>query len=528
MGITFGLRKFCNAKRITCNAKNYSECYTLHATHFMFIDLKTLTIKKAHKHLTQGDFSAVELAEAYLKEIGEKNKELNAYLEVYDDVLSQAAEADKKIKAGGATALTGIPIAIKDNILIKGRKVSAASKILENYVASYDATVIKKLKEAGAVFLGRTNMDEFAMGGSTENSAFGCTKNPHDPSRVSGGSSGGSAAAVASNLALAALGSDTGGSIRQPASFCGLVGLKPTYGAVSRYGLMAMASSLDQIGPIAKTVEDAEIIFDCIKGRDPHDSTSLDLKTYQPANPDSADGIEDPRFRKRNRDLPTSKLTIGVPRAFTENKSIDKSIVENFNASLETLKKLGHQVVDVSLPAVSYSLATYYIIMPAEASANLARFDGVKYGLHKSGATLLEDYQLTRGEGFGREVRRRILLGTYVLSSGYYDAYYNKAIAVRGVITEDFDKAFKNVDIIATPTTPTPAFKIGEKSSDPMSMYLADIFTVSANIASIPAISVPSGFVEVSGKRLPLGLQLMAPVGGEMSLFELSKAFSGK
>lgn len=472
----------------------------------MKIDLSTLTITKAHDALMKGDYSAVDLAKAYLEEIKLKNKELNAYLEVYDDVLDQAKEADKKIKAGKTTMLTGIPIAIKDNILIKGKRVSSASKILENYTASYDATVITKLKEAGAVFLGRCNMDEFAMGGSTENSAFGTSRNPYDTSRVPGGSSGGSAVAVAGNLALVALGSDTGGSIRQPASFCGLVGLKPTYGSVSRHGLMAMASSLDVIGPIAKNVEDAEIVFNCIKGKDAFDSTSLDLKTI-------------------NYKLKTSKLTIGVPRAFTESEGIDKSAIENFNESLEKLKKLGHKVVDISLPNISFSLPVYYILMPAEASTNLSRFDGVKYGLLKSGKNLLEDYQLTRGAGFGKEVRRRILLGAYVLSSGYYDAYYNKAVAVRDVITNDFAEAFKTVDVIATPTTPTPAFKIGDKASDPLAMYLADIFTVSANIASIPAISVPSGFAEVEGKKLPLGLQFMAPAGGEVALFEITKEF---
>lgn len=473
------------------------------------IDLATLTIKIAHKNLVEGKFSAVDLAKAYLGEIEKKNKELNAYIEVYGDVLEQAKQADEKIKSGKATLLTGIPFAIKDNILIKGKKASSASKILEGYVASYDATVITKLKEAGAVFLGRVNMDEFAMGSSTETSTYGITKNPHDLSRVPGGSSGGSAAAVAANLALVALGSDTGGSIRQPASLCGLVGLKPTYGSVSRHGLMAMASSLDVIGPITKNVEDAEIVFDFIKGKDSYDSTSLDVSiyNYQPSK--------------------SKKLKIGVPRAFTASEGIDKSVIDNFNDSLKKLEKAGHEIVDISLPNIGYSLAVYYILMPAEASTNLARFDGIKYGLHKSGENLLDDYKNTRGQGFGREVRRRILLGAYVLSSGYYDAYYNKAIAVREIITNDFSKAFKDVDVIVTPTTPSPAFKIGDKSSNPLSMYLADIFTVSANIASIPAISVPSGFVEVEGKKLPLGIQFSANLGGESALFEISKVFFG-
>jgi aspartyl-tRNA(Asn)/glutamyl-tRNA(Gln) amidotransferase subunit A len=474
------------------------------------IDLAKLTIKTAHKHLTGGDFSAVDLASAYLSEIEKKNKEINAYIEVYQDVLEQAKLADEKIKSGKATLLTGIPFAIKDNILIKGKKASSASKILEGYVASYDSTVITKLKEAGAVFLGRVNMDEFAMGSSTETSAYGITKNPHDLSRVPGGSSGGSAASVAANLALAALGSDTGGSIRQPASLCGLVGLKPTYGSVSRHGLMAMASSLDVIGPIAKNVEDAEIVFDFIKGKDSYDSTSLDVSIYN------------------RKDTKGRKLKIGVPRDFTSSEGIDKSVVDNFSESLEKLKKAGHEIVDISLPNIGYSLAVYYILMPAEASTNLARFDGVKYGLYKPGENLLEDYKNTRGQGFGREVRRRILLGAYVLSSGYYDAYYNKAVAVREVITSDFNKAFEQVDVIITPTTPSPAFKIGDKSSNPLSMYLADIFTVSANIASVPAVSIPSGFASVEGKDLPLGIQFMAPLGGEETLFRVGKDFLGE
>lgn len=479
----------------------------------MKIDLSKLTINLTHQHLVAGDFSAVDLAKAYLAEIEKKNHKLNAYLEVYSDVLEQAAEADKKIKnlpASKLSKLIGIPLAIKDNILIKGRRVGAASKILEGYTASYDATVISKLKEAGAVFLGRTNCDEFAMGGSTENSAYGVTKNPYDEGRVAGGSSGGSAATVAADMALAALGSDTGGSIREPASFCGVVGLKPTYGAVSRFGLIAMGSSLDCIGPFAKTVEDAGIIFDCIKGRDPMDATSLDFQTFKLSN------------------FQTSKLTIGVPRDFTESKGVDKSVVANFNESLERLKKLGHEVRYISLPNIPYSLAVYYIIMPAEASTNLARFDGVKYGLHKSGENLIADYRETRRSGFGPEVRRRIILGAYVLSSGYYEAYYHKATLVRGLIKRDFEKAFEEVDIIATPVAPSLPWKIGEKS-DPLQTYLADIFTVTANIVGVPAIAVPSGYAEVAGGQksgLPFGIQFMAPDGGEPSLFAIGDSFS--
>ncbi len=470
------------------------------------IDIEKLTIKSAHEHLHNGDFSAIELAESYLAEIEKKNPKFNAYLEVFDDVIEQAKVADKILKDGGEPRLmTGIPVAIKDNILIKGKIASSASKILENHRAVYDATVISKLKEHGAVFLGRTNMDEFAMGGSTENSAFGVTKNPHDESRVPGGSSGGSAAAVAMGGALAALGSDTGGSIRQPASFCGVVGLKPTYGAVSRHGLIAMASSFDQIGPFGKTVEDAEILYNAIKGTDKMDSTSA------PESYHGAGGRE-----KKD------KLTIGVPRDFLGD-GVDKEVLANFNASLDALRDKGYEVRDIALPNVKYSLAAYYIIMPAEASSNLARFDGVRFGLHLSGDDVIADYAKTRGGGFGKEVRRRVLLGTHVLSSGYYDSYYNKANAVRRIITSDFEKAFNEVDIIATPTSPTPAFKIGEKKEDPLAMYLADIFTVPANIAGLPAISVPSGFSENGDSKLPLGLQFTAPHFGESLLFKIGK-----
>lgn len=471
----------------------------------MSIDLKTLTIKKAHEYLSKGDISAVELSESYLKNIDAQNGNINAYLEIFDDVKEQANNAQKFLENKKGNVLTGIPLAIKDNILIKGRHASSASKILENYTSTYDATVIKKLKSAGAVFLGRTNMDEFAMGGSTENSAFGVTKNPHDPTRVPGGSSGGSAAALAMDGALAALGSDTGGSIRQPAAFCGLVGLKPTYGSVSRYGLMAMASSLDQIGPFGKTVEDTEILFNAIKGHDPMDSTS-------PPN----------EMAKRNKKA-RNELTVGVPKDIVDSPGIDARVFKNFNEGIAKLKSKGYTIKEISLPNARYALAVYYIIMPAEASTNLSRFDGVRYGLSRKGKTPFEDYAKTRGEGFGREVRRRILLGTYVLSSGYYDAYYNKAWSLRNLISRDFEDVFKEVDVIATPTTPTPAFKLGEKNNDPLQMYLEDIFTVPANLIGIPALSVPSGFVPVEGRELPLGIQFMAPHFEETRLFEVGK-----
>lgn len=468
------------------------------------MDIKNLTIKQAHDLLIAKKMSVLELAEAVLKE-AEGSRDLNAYLEIFDDVRAQAAVAQKMIDGGKATLLTGIPLAMKDNILIKGKIASASSKMLENYIATYDATVTKKLRDAGAVFIGRTNMDEFAMGGSTENSAFGVTKNPHDKTRVPGGSSGGSAAAMAAGASLGALGSDTGGSIRQPAAFCGVVGLKPTYGSVSRSGLMAMASSLDQIGPFSRTVEDAKIIFDIIKGHDPLDSTSY---------PDTLTQIENKKPK-----------VIGVPFDFVRAKGVDPRVLESFEKSLEQLKSAGYEVRDISLPSLAHGLSVYYILMPAEVSSNLARLDGVRYGYHADGANLLEDYERSRGEGFGREVRRRILLGTYVLSSGYYDAYYGRANAVREMLKKDLAKAFEGVDIIATPTTPTPAFKIGEKSSDPLQMYLADIFTVPVNIAGVPAISVPSGFVDEDSAKLPLGIQFIAPHFGEEALFAIGQDF---
>ena len=498
------------------------------------IDLKTLTIQKAHEALKRGDFTSVQLTQAYLDEIKAKNVDINAYLEVFADALEQAKEADKKIaetknvdgNSSGADfpLLCGIPCGVKDNILIQGRIASASSKMLEDYHATYDATVIAKLKAEGAVFLGRLNMDEFAMGGSTENSAYGPTKNPHDLSRVAGGSSGGSAAAVAMQGALFTLGSDTGGSIRQPASFCGVIGLKPTYGAVSRYGVMAMGSSLDQIGPIANTVTDCEIVFNTIRGTDIKDGTTISEGTY-----------ESQKSIKSVKSKVGAKPIIGVPRDFLKGDGIDSAVLKSFNESLEAFKAKGYEVRDISLPNISYSLMVYYVLMPAEVSSNMARFDGVKYGLHKDGKTVVEDYFESRRAGLGREVIRRILLGTYVLSSGYYDAYYNRANAVRQMITNDFLKAFESVDIIATPTAPSPAFKIGEKTNDPVAMYLEDIFTVTANLTGLPAISIPCGYAGgIKGEKnkgimddvkLPIGLQLTACHGDEKTLFIAGKDF---
>ncbi len=472
------------------------------------INLKELTIKKVHDSFLNGEYTPLDLVKEYLEQINTNDKDIHAYLEIYSDILEQAEKADKIIKSGKSTLLTGIPISVKDNILIKDRVASSASKILENYIATYDATVIEKLKKEGVIFIGRTNMDEFAMGGSTENSAYGVTKNPNDLGRVSGGSSGGAAASVSGNEALVALGSDTGGSIRQPASFCGIVGLKPTYGAVSRYGVMAMGSSLDQVGTFGKTVSDAEVLFNAIKGEDKNDSTTLEYKEY---------GV-----------LENKKIKIGVPRNFINTDGIDKDVLKNFEESLEKLKELGYEIVDIDLPNLKYSLAVYYVIVPAEVSSNMARFDGMRYGKRISGDNGIDDYFLSRQNGLGKEVRRRIILGTYVLSSGYYDAYYNKANMVRDIIKNDYKKAFELVDIIATPTAPNVAFKIGEKVDNPLQMYLEDIFTVPINLAGIPAISIPSGFKEIEHKKLPIGIQFIGNNLQENLLFEVGKKFLGE
>ncbi len=468
----------------------------------MSIDIEKLTIQEAKKLLSKREVSSRELCEATLKKIEEKEKDIHAYVEVFSNVLQQADEADRKRNDGEASPLLGIPLAIKDNILIEGRVASASSKILEKYRATYSATAIKKLQKAGTVFIGRTNMDEFAMGGSTENSAFGATKNPHDLSRVPGGSSGGSAAAVASGEALGALGSDTGGSIRQPAAFCGIVGLKPTYGKVSRHGLMAMGSSLDQIGPMTKTVTDAELLFTVISGNDSLDSTS---------------GIYEKEIPK------IQKKKIVVPQGI--QKGLHQDMEKNFNESIEKFKTLGYEVTEKEFPHLHLSLPSYYVLMPAEVSANMSRYDGIRFGLHVSGGTLLEDYEKTRHEGFGKEVRRRIMLGTYVLSSGYYDDFYKTANSVRALIAKDFQEAFEDASFVLMPTTPTPPFALGEKTEDPLTMYLSDIFTVSANLVGIPAISLPSGFSQSNGVKLPLGIQLLSSYNNEEALFRAGKEF---
>lgn len=474
-------------------------------------------IRELHEKLINKEISAVQLAEQYYEAIAAKDGEIGAYLTLSKELAStQAKLVDEKIARGEKIGiLEGIPGAIKDNIMLEGVRATAGSKILDSYVAPYDATVIKRLKENGAVFLGKVNQDEFAMGSSTESSAYKLTKNPVDIERVPGGSSGGSAAAVAAGEAVWALGTDTGGSIRQPASFCGVVGLKPTYGRVSRYGGIAMASSLDQIGPITQSVEDAAILLSTIAGQDKMDATSAH----------SGD--------KNYTDYLTGDIrgkVVGVPREYVAG--LEGEIKEVFEAALEKFKKMGAKIEMINLPHAEYALATYYIIMTSEVSSNLARFDGIKFGLRvnekmENGEEkkLLETYLDTRKLGLGAEVKRRIMLGTYALSSGYYDAYYLKAQKVRALIKQDFEQAFEKVDFIFSPTTPEAAFKFGEKSADPLKMYLSDIYTVTANLAGVPAISFPIGFAQLEGKALPLGGQLMGKWFDEESMLNAAHTF---
>ncbi|MEX2341221.1 MAG: Asp-tRNA(Asn)/Glu-tRNA(Gln) amidotransferase subunit GatA [Candidatus Paceibacterota bacterium] len=463
-----------------------------------------MTIAELRKKFVTGEYTPLQAWEDTMAVITKKDGDIHAYLDVYQDTKKEAVAATAQYAKEGenAPSLLGIPLAVKNNILIKGRKATGASKILENYIASYDATIIKKLRKAGAILIGSTNMDEFAMGGSTENSAFGPTKNPHDNSRVPGGSSGGSAAAVAMDSVVAAIGTDTGGSIRQPASYCGLVGFKPTYGAVSRFGLMAMGSSLDQAGPLANSVADTELLFDIIKGQDANDMTTLASDSY-------------PTLETKE------SYTFGIPRAFL-GQGVDLDVMEKFEAHIETLRASGHKIVDIELPLFEAGLAAYYIVMPAEVSSNLARYDGIRYGVQREGEDLLMTYLNSRAEGFGKEAKRRILLGTYVLSAGYYDAYYGKAEAVRSKMREELTKAFEKVDFVITPTAPTPAFKIGEKE-DPLSLYRQDIFTVPVNLTGVPAMSLPMGKVERESSELPVGVQYIAPHGAENRLFDIGK-----
>ncbi len=455
------------------------------------MDLKELNITSALKLLEEGKTSSRELAEITLEQVKRYDPRVKAFLYVNEEwVLKQAEEADKRRREGKIGLLTGIPLSIKDNILIKDHPTTCASKILANYIAPYDATVIERLKAEGALFIGKTNLDEFAMGSSTENSGFFPTKNPWDLERVPGGSSGGSAVAVAARFGLGSLGSDTGGSIRQPAAFCGVVGMKPTYGLVSRFGLVAFASSLDQIGPFALNVEDLALLLKVIAGPDQRDSTSADI------NP--------PDFSQAIKTNLKSSYRIGLPKEYF-TAGLDPDIQKVLDEVIHILKKK-HTLKEISLPHTQYALATYYIIAPAEASSNLARYDGVKYGFRAEAKNLLEMYKKSRGLGFGKEVKRRIMLGTYALSAGYYDAYYLKASKVRTLIKEDFERAFQEVDLLLAPTTPTPAFKLGEKTEDPLQMYLSDIFTIPVNLAGIPALSLPVG---LTSQNLPVGAQII-------------------
>lgn len=467
--------------------------------------LADLNITQAHQGLKKKEFSALELCKAYLDRIKERDKEIFAFLTINTKkALSQAKKIDDLIlQKREIPQLAGIPVAVKDNILVEDLKCTAGSKILGNYIAPYDATVIKKLKEKAAVILGKTNLDEFAMGSSTENSAFGVTRNPHDLIRVPGGSSGGSAAAVAANECVYALGADTGGSIRLPASFCGVVGLKPTYGAVSRYGLIAFASSLDQIGPITKTAQDCKTVFEAIKGKDGLDSTS----------------IETPKIKKLKFKI--ENLRIGIPKEYFV-KGIEPEVEKIIKAAIKKYEEMGARIEEVSLPHTEYALPAYYIISPSEASANLSRYDGIKYGYStKEAKDLMEIYLKSKGEGFGQEVRRRIMLGTYSLSAGYYEAYYLRAQKVRTLVKEDFKKVFEKVDILLTPVSPALPFKIGEKIDDPLSMYLVDVYTVSINLVGLPALSLPCG----KAGQLPVGLQIIGKPFEENKILEIGEIF---
>ncbi len=469
--------------------------------------LPSLTIHEAHDRLAHHEISSVELTQALYDRIAQIEPTLHAYLHLaHETALAQARAADARRAAGEDTPLLGVPLAIKDVICVGGLPATAGSKILQGFVPPYDATAIARLRALGVVFLGKTNTDEFAMGSSTENSAYGVTHNPWDVERVPGGSSGGSAAATAADLCLGAFGSDTGGSVRQPASLCGVVGIKPSYGRVSRYGLIAFASSLDQIGPFAKDVTDAAILLGAIAGHDPLDSTSM--------------AVPVPDYRSRlNGDL--NGVRVGVPKEYFID-GMQPEVEQAVRAAIDVLKALGAEIREVSLPYTDYALPVYYILAPAEASANLARFDSVRYGLRIDRGDLWETYRATRGEGFGPEVKRRIMLGTYALSTGYYDAYYLKSQKVRTLIKHDYDAAFEQVDVIVCPTSPTTAFKIGEKVDDPLQMYLSDVFTLNQNLAGICGISVPCGF---DGQGLPIGLQINGPAFGEAQMLHVAYAY---
>lgn len=473
------------------------------------MQLYELTAHELHEKLKQGEITSVELTKSVFDRIQASENDIKAYITLTEELaMEQAAEADKLFKKGNdLPALTGIPVAIKDLICTRGVLTTCASKILANFVSPYDATVMQKLHSQHTVMVGKTNMDEFAMGSSTENSSYFNTKNPWNLETIPGGSSGGSAAATAADEAICALGSDTGGSIRQPAALCGVVGMKPTYGRVSRYGLVAFASSLDQIGPITKDVTDCALMMNAICGHDLMDSTSVDVPV--------------PDFTKSLIN-DVKGLKLGIPKEYFI-EGMDKEVEQSIRDAISLLESLGAEIIEVSLPHTEYAVATYYIIAPAEASANLARYDGVRYGFRgEDAADLFEMYKKSRSQGFGSEVKRRIMLGTYALSSGYYDAYYLKAQKVRTLIKQDFDKVFESVDIVVTPTSPTPAFKMGEKVDDPLQMYLSDIFTISCNLSGLPGVSIPCGF---SSDGLPIGLQIIGPPFAEEKLLQVAYTF---
>jgi len=471
--------------------------------------LHELTIEEASRQLARRELSAVTLTQAALDRIAAVDPRIGAYLTIdAEGALAQAAHADRRIAKDEATPLTGIPLGIKDVICTQGLRTTCGSRLLENFVPPYNATVMDKLQTAGAVILGKLNMDEFAMGSSTENSAYQLTRNPWHQDHIPGGSSGGSAAAVAADMCLGALGSDTGGSIRQPASHCGVVGLKPTYGRVSRYGLVAFASSLDQIGPMGKSVRDCALIMNAISGHDERDSTSVPrpVPDYTALTGDGFKG-----------------LRVGLPQEYHQAEGLDPDVQNAMAAAIETVRALGAEAVEVSLPHTEYAVAAYYIIAPCEASSNLARYDGVRYGVRsKDHDDMLDMFRRSRTKGFGPEVQRRIILGTYALSAGYYDAYYGKASQIRSLIMQDFQRAYEACDVLLSPVAPTPAFRIGENTDDPLTMYMSDVFTLSANLAGIPGISVPCG---LSSGGLPIGLQIMGPHFSEDRLLQAAYHF---
>ncbi len=475
------------------------------------MDLCKLTLRQASDGLKGGAFSSVELTRALLARMEESQSSVHAYVSIdAESALKQAEAADAARACGKTGDLLGVPVAVKDNMNVIGQPCTCSSKILQGYKAPYDATVVARLRAAGAVFAGRTNMDEFALGSTTETSAFGVTHNPHFPGYIPGGSSGGSAAAVGGNLAIAALGSDTGGSIRQPSSHCGCVGVKPTYGRVSRFGVAACASSLDQVGPMTKTVEDAAMLLNAIAGHDPFDATALAVPV-----PDYAAACRD------LGDKPLKGMKLGLPKEYFV-AGVEPEVLARVQAAIRQCEALGGELVELSMPHTEYAIATYYICMTAEVSANLARFDGVRYGMRVPGSSIADQYDRTREAGFGAETKRRAILGTFVLSSGFSDAYYKRALKVRTLIRRDFENAFKQCDALVTPVTPEPAWKLGERCNDPLRSYLADIFTVSSNLAGVCGMAVPSG---ATAAGFPVGVQFLGPAFGEETLFKLGHAY---